>query len=83
MRKILGASRWNVFGPGQSAASWVEMGSVKAGGGANRVRRGSLTGGWRPKTHEVSVCVCVCVCFSFRGVPDFGSELVFLTQMVL
>ncbi|CAJ1375868.1 unnamed protein product [Effrenium voratum] len=35
MRKILGASRWNVFGPGQSAASWVEMGSVKAGGGLN------------------------------------------------
>lgn len=34
MRKILGASRWNPFGPGEAAASWVEMGSVAAAGDA-------------------------------------------------
>jgi len=33
MRKILGASRWNPFGPGEAAASWVEMGSVGAATG--------------------------------------------------
>lgn len=35
MRKILGASRWNPFGPGETAASWVEMGSVLAAGDAS------------------------------------------------
>jgi len=30
MRKIIGASKWNPFGPGESAATWVEMGSVGA-----------------------------------------------------
>eukprot|EP00931_Biecheleriopsis_adriatica_P056491 TRINITY_DN33475_c0_g1_i1.p1 TRINITY_DN33475_c0_g1~~TRINITY_DN33475_c0_g1_i1.p1 ORF type:complete len:984 (+),score=123.35 TRINITY_DN33475_c0_g1_i1:127-3078(+) len=30
MRKIIGASKWNPFGPGESAASWVEMGNVGA-----------------------------------------------------
>ena len=34
MRKILGASRWNPFGPGEAAASWIEMGSVAAAGDA-------------------------------------------------
>jgi hypothetical protein len=28
MRKILGASKWNPFGPGESNATWVDMGSV-------------------------------------------------------
>lgn len=34
MRKIMGASRWNPFGPGEAAASWVEMGSISAAGDA-------------------------------------------------
>eukprot|EP00929_Paragymnodinium_shiwhaense_P014033 TRINITY_DN121903_c0_g1_i1.p1 TRINITY_DN121903_c0_g1~~TRINITY_DN121903_c0_g1_i1.p1 ORF type:complete len:1143 (-),score=143.98 TRINITY_DN121903_c0_g1_i1:117-3545(-) len=30
MRKIIGASKWNYFGPGESAAKWVDMGTVGA-----------------------------------------------------
>jgi len=30
MRKILGASKWNPFGPGEGNAVWVEMGTVGA-----------------------------------------------------
>lgn len=30
MRKILGASKWNPFGPGESKATWAEMGTVGA-----------------------------------------------------
>jgi len=30
MRKILGATKWNPFGPGESKAIWVDMGSVAA-----------------------------------------------------
>jgi len=30
MRKILGASKWNPFGPGESSATWVDMGTVGA-----------------------------------------------------
>jgi len=30
MRKILGASKWNPFGPGESTATWVDMGTVGA-----------------------------------------------------
>jgi len=30
MRKILGASKWNPFGPGESKAVWVDMGNVEA-----------------------------------------------------
>lgn len=30
MRKIMGASRWNPFGPGESKATWVDMGTVGA-----------------------------------------------------
>merc|ERR1712217_669788 len=30
MRKILGANKWNPFGPGESKATWVDMGSVGA-----------------------------------------------------
>ncbi|CAK0834177.1 unnamed protein product, partial [Prorocentrum cordatum] len=31
MRKILGATRWNPFGPGESQASWSDMGTVATG----------------------------------------------------
>lgn len=30
MRKLLGASKWNPFGPGESKAVWVDMGTVGA-----------------------------------------------------
>merc|ERR1712176_1306351 len=30
MRKIMGASKWNPFGPGESKATWVDMGTVGA-----------------------------------------------------
>jgi hypothetical protein len=30
MRKVIGASRWNPFGPGESSATWVDMGTVGA-----------------------------------------------------
>eukprot|EP00933_Yihiella_yeosuensis_P072854 TRINITY_DN81394_c0_g1_i1.p1 TRINITY_DN81394_c0_g1~~TRINITY_DN81394_c0_g1_i1.p1 ORF type:complete len:879 (+),score=131.42 TRINITY_DN81394_c0_g1_i1:3-2639(+) len=30
MRKIIGASKWNPFGPGDHTADWVDMGSVGA-----------------------------------------------------
>merc|ERR1719517_73638 len=30
MRKIIGASKWNPFGPGAAKATWVDMGTVGA-----------------------------------------------------
>lgn len=30
MRKILGSSRWNPFGPGEGSATWLDMGTVGA-----------------------------------------------------
>lgn len=30
MRKIIGASKWNPFGPGEASSSWVDMGTVGA-----------------------------------------------------
>merc|ERR1719265_899779 len=30
MRKIMGASKWNIFGPSESEAIWVDMGTVGA-----------------------------------------------------
>lgn len=40
MRKILGASKWNPFGPGESSSSWVDMGTV---GAAMRPQNSSAT----------------------------------------
>jgi hypothetical protein len=30
MRKIMGASKWNPFGPGEATATWVDMGTIGA-----------------------------------------------------
>lgn len=44
MRKIMGASKWNPFGPGESKAVWVEMGTVAAD--TNEQEEASLYNAW-------------------------------------